>query len=416
MPITYTGFIFGTRAGLASLAVAFAIMLPRDLLISQYPPDAIFETGVVIVIGGIVNMWFHMHRKDITQIKRAEEALQLAYTEIEQIFKTTVGGICVIDKDFNIMQCNDAFSHLSNLPREKILGKKCHEIFKHQLCHSDNCVLRRILGGEDFIEFCITKKSGKSDQIYLALTATSYRKPDGKLIGIIENFNDITQLKRAEESLHYYLQEITRAQEDERKRISRELHDITIQNLIALLRQLENFINERDELPQKDTKILWNYYEQIKYILHELRRFSRDLRPTILDDLGLIPALEWVASRLIDEYRLEVNLEVIGNKRRLSKESELLLFRIAQEALRNIAKHAQASKAGVKFKFYKNKITITVSDNGKGFQPPDQLGNLTRTGKLGLAGMQERVKLLGGNLKINSEPGKGTMVFIEAPI
>jgi two-component system sensor histidine kinase DegS len=416
LPVAYAGFVFGTRAGLASLAVAFAIMLPRDLLISEYTPDALFETCIVVVIGGMINLWFHMHRRDITQVKTAEEALQLAYTEIEQIFKTTAGGICVIDKDFNIMQCNDAFSNLSNIPRAEILGKKCYEIFEHQLCHTDNCVLRRIFGGQDFIEFCVAKKGGQSDQVYLALKATPYKKPDGRLIGIIENFNDITQLKRAEESLHYYLQEITRAQEDERKRISRELHDSTTQNLIALLRQLENFINERDKLPQEDAELLWGYYQQIKYMLNELRRFSRDLRPAVLDDLGLIPALEWVTSGLKDEYQLEVNLEVVGDKRRLSKESELLLFRNTQEAVRNVTKHAQASKAEVRVEFYENKITISISDNGRGFQPPDQLENLTRSGKLGLAGMQERVKLLGGNLKISSEPGKGTTVFIEAPV
>lgn len=158
--------------------------------------------------------------------------------------------MCVIDKDFNILRVNEAYSYLLNLPREKILGKKCYEVFKNQLCHTDNCVLRRILGGEERVELCVIKEGATGDQIYLALTATPYRQPDGKLLGIIESFNDITQLKRAEESLHYYLQEITRAQEEERKRISRELHDSTTQNLIALLRQLENFINESKELPQ----------------------------------------------------------------------------------------------------------------------------------------------------------------------
>ena len=324
--------------------------------------------------------------------------------------------MCVIDKDFNILRVNEAYSYLSNLPREKILGKKCYEVFKNQLCHTDNCVLRRILDGEERVEFCVIKESATGDQIYLALTATPYRQPDGKLLGIIESFNDITQLKRAEESLHYYLQEITRAQEEERKRISRELHDSTTQNLIALLRQLENFINERKELPPKDKDALQSYYEQIKYILQDLRRFSRDLRPFVLDDLGLIPALEWAIAGMTTEDGLDVSFKVTGNKQRLSRESELLLFRIVQEALRNISKHAQASKAEVDVEFHENKVGIIVRDNGKGFKLPDQLGTLPQMGKLGLAGMQERVQLLGGSLKIKSELGKGTTILVEAPI
>ena len=212
------------------------------------------------------------------------------------------------------------------------------------------------------------------------------------------------------------MQEITRAQEEERKRISRELHDSTTQNLIALLRQLENFINERKELPPKDKDALQSYYEQIKYILQDLRRFSRDLRPFVLDDLGLIPALEWAIAGMITEYGLDVSLKVTGNKQRLSRESELLLFRIVQEALRNISKHAQASKAEVDVEFHENKVGIIVRDNGKGFKLPDQLGTLPQMGKLGLAGMQERVQLLGGSLKIKSELGKGTTILVEAPI
>jgi signal transduction histidine kinase len=115
-------------------------------------------------------------------------------------------------------------------------------------------------------------------------------------------------------------------------------------------------------------------------------------------------------------YWIDVSLKVLGQERRLSPERELLLFRIVQEALRNVAKHAEATKAEVEVNFNEDKVTITVSDNGKGFEPPESLGALPLTGKLGLAGMQERVQLLGGNLRLESQPGKGTTVFVEAPI
>jgi len=361
-------------------------------------------------------LYFDGILEDITERKKIDEALKLAYTEIEQIFETTTCGICVIDTDFNILQCNRAFSNFLKLPRGKILNNKCYDVFHHKLCNTTKCALRRVIDGEERIESDFMKKTAEGDSVYLSLTATPYKQPDGKLLGIIESFNDITQLKKADENLHFYLHEITQAQEDERKRISRELHDSTTQNLIALLRQLENFVNNNKGLSPRHTETLWDFYEQIKYILKELRRFSRDLRPSVLDDLGLIPALEWVTAGLSTEYGLDIRLKVSGDKHRLSKETELLLFRIVQEALRNVAKHADTSKAEVKVDFQKDKISITVSDKGVGFQFPTQMGSLLEKSKLGLMGMQERVRLLNGSLNIVSEPGKGTDVFVDVPI
>ena len=224
---------------------------------------------------------------------------------------------------------------------------------------------------------------------------------------------DVTEEKRMQENLRYYLQQITRAQEEERSRIAHELHDSTAQSLIAQLHQLENLLQDKSKLPVREAKSLWGFHEQTRDILQEVRRFSRDLRPSILDDLGLLPALEWVTGELESEYGIKTSLKVLGSERRFSQEAELVLFRIVQEALRNTGKHAQASKAEVEVEFNENKVTITISDNGVGFQPPESLGELSRLGKLGLAGMQERVQLLGGSLKLKSEPAKGTTVIVE---
>jgi signal transduction histidine kinase len=217
------------------------------------------------------------------------------------------------------------------------------------------------------------------------------------------------------ENLRFYLGEITRAQEEERKRIARELHDSTAQMLIALLHQLENFLSDKTKLPVGEAKTLWGFHERLRDILQEVRRFSRDLRPSVLDDLGLLPALELVTSELRELYGITADLKVLGEERRLAQEAELLVFRIVQEALQNTAKHARATKAEVTVRFDARKITVTVRDNGVGFKLPEDLGYLPHTGKLGLAGIQERVQLLGGTLKLKSEPGKGTTVVVEAP-
>ena len=227
---------------------------------------------------------------------------------------------------------------------------------------------------------------------------------------------DISKEKQMQENMRLYIQQITRAQEKESSRIARELHDSTAQELIALLHQVEGLLRDRAKLPLSEAKALWRIHEQIKGILQEVRYFSRDLRPSILDDLGLRAALEWLVEQLETEHKVECHLIVVGQERRLASETEVMIFRIVQEAIRNIGKHSQASKAEVTVKFEQKETTITVKDNGVGFQLLESVGDLTRAGKLGLAGMQERAQLLGGSLSIQSEPGIGTTIVVKAPV
>lgn len=227
---------------------------------------------------------------------------------------------------------------------------------------------------------------------------------------------DISKEKQMQENMRLYIQQITRAQEKESSRIARELHDSTAQELIALLHQVEGLLRDRAKLPLSEAKALWRIHEQIKGILQEVRYFSRDLRPSILDDLGLRAALEWLVEQLEIEHKVECHLIVVGQERRLASETEVMIFRIVQEAIRNIGKHSQASKAEVTVKFEQKETAITVKDNGVGFQLLESVGDLTRAGKLGLAGMQERAQLLGGSLSIQSEPGIGTTIVVKAPV
>jgi len=427
VPITYASFIFGIRGGIASLVMACLIMLPRAIFISLTPADALFESCGIIVIGGIMNLWFYMYHRGVTQCKSAEEMLT-------RIIDGSSIPSFVINKQHKVTHWNTAIEALTGIKAEEIIGtdEQWRAFYTEKRPVMADLIVdgapadevetyypkgykrSRLIDGAYEAEdlFSELGKSGK----WLHFTASPIRDNNGEITGAIETLEDVTERKSAEENLHHHLQEITKAQEEERKRIARELHDDTAQNLIALLHQLENLLNDKTKLPVREAKILWGFYEQIRDILQEVRHFSRDLRPSILDDLGLLPALEWAIEELKSTYWVETRLKVIGNERRLSPEAELLLFRIVQEALRNIAKHAQASKAEVKVEFDENKIMVTISDNGIGFQLPESLGALPYTGKLGLAGMQERVQLLGGSLKLETELGKGTTVFVEAPI
>lgn len=206
------------------------------------------------------------------------------------------------------------------------------------------------------------------------------------------------------------------AQEEERRRIARELHDGTTQDLVTLLHQMEKFTSITDSLSPQDATLLEELWQQTSKILDEVRRFSQDLRLPILDDLGFLPALEWLTSDLTKQSGINVDMEVLGPLRRFPHEVELILFRIAQEALRNIWKHSEASNGWVTVKFGKAKTILTVKDNGKGFVLTGGIDSLPSIGKLGLIGMQERVQHIGGKLTLQSKPGRGTTVIVEIPI
>jgi len=131
-----------------------------------------------------------------------------------------------------------------------------------------------------------------------------------------------------------------------------------------------------------------------------------------LGRLGLLPTLEWLASDVAEYSGIGIKVNVLGSERRLTEEVELVLFRIAQEALRNVWRHAQATKADITVQFDKDKAT----DNGKGFSLPQAIGDLAKDGKLGLAGMQERARLIGGTLTVQSQPGEGTSITVELTV
>lgn len=246
-------------------------------------------------------------------------------------------------------------------------------------------------------------------------TASPIKSGD-KTIGAIEVLEDVTERHIAEENLRYYAGQVTRVQEEERKHIARELHDTTVQTLVALIYQLDNYMHGNPNLAENEINRLKAMHDSLKRAVEEVRRFSRELRPPVLDDLGLIPVLEWLTGELKKTYEMDVQMEIVGNQRRLQPDMELSLFRIIQEALINAGKHARVKAVNLKLEYMRELVRATIVDDGEGFELPDKIGSLPRDGKLGLAGIEERVQLLGGDLQIQSEKGKGTIVRVELPV
>jgi two-component system sensor histidine kinase DegS len=221
---------------------------------------------------------------------------------------------------------------------------------------------------------------------------------------------NIAKERTIQENLRLYVQKVNQAQEAERKRIARELHDDAVQALAVVSRHLDDLAHGHSSLSVEDIR------QEINDIARGIRSFSQELRLSILDDLGLITAVQWLASNMTKNYKIAVETKVYGEQQPLPEETELILFRIIQEALSNIRKHSGATEALVLLDFSEQNITVTIKDNGKGFDIPSGVADLASTGRLGLVGMQERAQLLGGTLSIDSQPGSGTSLTVTIPV
>jgi len=222
-----------------------------------------------------------------------------------------------------------------------------------------------------------------------------------------------TKVKAVQQSLRGYLGAMTTGQEEERRRLARELHDDTIQSLIALNQQVQLAQLSLDGHPS--AKQLSTMQRMTNQIIADLRRLTRDLRPIYLEDLGLVTALDMLARDTGNALQIPVDFQTIGTERRLSPQVELVFYRIVQEALSNVARHAQATKAAVSLEFDQSMITLTIEDNGRGFDVPESPAELAPAGHFGLLGVQERAEAIGAQLQIISATGVGTQLVVYLP-
>jgi two-component system, NarL family, sensor histidine kinase DegS len=220
---------------------------------------------------------------------------------------------------------------------------------------------------------------------------------------------NIAKEKEIQDNLRLYVQKVGQAQEAERKRIARELHDETVQDLVVVTRYLEDLADGNSKLTAEEIR------DEVTLILEGVRNFSQELRHPILDHLGLVPAVDWLASDLTNNYGITTDIKIEGEPHQLPQETELMLFRVIQEALTNVRKHADANRVVLNVIFSETGVEVVIRDNGAGFIIPSRLGDLTENGKLGLTGMEERVQLIGGKLSIETTPGEGTSLIVKVP-
>ena len=371
------------------------------------------EVELLAAIGsqiGIAVEKAHLYQQE----RRIAEQLRVSEQRYRYLFDNASDAIWVHDMRGYIVDANKATERLNGWTKQEFLGKNVKDFLTEDFLNLAREVQSKLLRGEDIEQPYEQRLIRKDGTIRTMKMATSVVIIDGEPHGFQHIARDVTEEKQMQENMRFYLQQVTRAQEEERKRISRELHDETIQDLVVLSRRLDDLASSGTGLSEENIRRLEELRQETNEITRGIRRLSQDLRPATLDRLGLLPAIEWLAADVTQYSGIATKVNVLGTERRLSEEEELLLFRITQEALRNVWRHSGATSAEVTVEFGE-KARITIKDNGKGFAPPRTMGDLARDGKLGLAGMQERTRLLGGSITVQSEPGKGTTVTVEMP-
>jgi signal transduction histidine kinase len=270
-------------------------------------------------------------------------------------------------------------------------------------------------------ELKLRKKDGTS--IECLVSASARKKSDGTILGYQGVIRDITENKRAEEELlrhqkhlRHLSSQLIEAQEKERKRISLELHDEMGQALTAIglgLKEIEEKLPSDLYLTMEG--ILADMNSIIERASEQVSELSLDLRPSMLDDLGLIPTLRWYFNKIGKRTNLEIKFESIHLDERLDPDLETVLYRISQEALNNIIKHADATNVMVRLERKQDSIALYIKDDGKGFDVQKTLMDQLK-GRIGLLGMQERASIMRGSLSIQSRKGHGTVILAEMPV
>jgi len=385
--------------------------------------------GVIVVIQGI------------TERKRAEEELRRREEELRVLVENAPDVISLFDRNLRRIYVNSEVWENTGQDSSFMMGKSLTEAgYPDSFAQPLNAALQNVFatGREETVELDWEAPKGR---IWLQIRCAPLRTADGSVERVMSIGRDITERKEVEEALRQArddleirvqertaeLEEANRilldkertlrslsnrilsAHEEERKRISRELHDSISSSLTAIKLSLENSLSQSKELSGPLSNSLKILVASLSETIDETRRIMSDLRPSVLDDLGLVTAIEWFCRKFRTTYsniHIEQLLEI--DRKRMPEPLKIAVFRIIQEALQNIAKHSRAEFVDVILKENAGQIELLIEDNGIGFDPEAILAR--EQGGLGLSIMRERTELSGGSFEIKSIAGKGTAI------
>jgi two-component system sensor histidine kinase DegS len=210
-----------------------------------------------------------------------------------------------------------------------------------------------------------------------------------------------------------YIARLVETQEAERTRIAQELHDETLQTLMVIANKADSLGSSAKDKGQIEGN-LW-VKKEVLQTMDNIRRLSMNLRPSILDNFGLVSGVRWLANNCNEQRACHADVVITGDEPNMSSLSQVTVFRVVQEALNNMQRHARARTGMVKLDFQQDRVLMEIRDDGVGFQPPERLGAYVTDGKLGIMGMEQRILSVGGEIHVDSVPGRGTKIWASVP-
>ena len=348
---------------------------------------------------------------DLTEKRRIEESLR----KFEKIFNCSNDLLAFVDRTMTFRAVNKRYEEVFGIDQKDIVGMHMSELIGEakyiEVCNS---ALARGLAGESLtFEHWVNLPGGR--RWYMETHIDPFYENLGEISGVVVLCRNVTERHEMETLKRQYLNKVLRAQEEERARLARELHDETGQALTYLLVGLRTLLNLRSFGQMKER------VEDLRAFtfrtLEEIQRLAVGLHPRILDDLGLKDTIEVYCREYTGQYGVVVDFDATGmGMRRLPREIETSLYRILQEAFTNVAKHARAQTIKVLLRCDGESVKMIIKDDGRGFAV-DHAGRAgIRAGGLGLHGMRERTSMLGGSLSVESSPGHGTSLSVEIPM
>ena len=358
--------------------------------------------------------------RDITERKKTSEDLQRSEAFIRTILENLAESVFAKDTQCRYSYLNRAYCKTLGLSRDRVIGKTDWEIqpgpFAKLGMASDRFVFEknRSFHGE------IRTTAGDGSRRVFSVVKAPLKNSSGETTGLVGIARNITEQKEtemerieAERRLRFLSSCLLQAQEAERNRLSKELHDELGQSLALLKHMLRSGIKTSG----KESSRLQEAVEYVDHIIENLRRISRDLSPSILEDLGLTAALKWVVETFAKKHGIETAVRMIDIDALFSSDVKINLYRIFQETLNNVAKHARASKVSVTVAPKRDRIRFAIEDNGKGFRSIRSRRGKTAVKGMGLDIISERARMIGATLEVDSTRGKGTRIsFSVTPV
>ncbi len=353
---------------------------------------------------------FQSVARDVTQAHLSRERIEASETRYRRLFETAADGIAIIKLARGaIAEVNPKLCQLLGLPHVNVVGRRI-ELLPPFNNRKTTQTLKKLLDGNQPVRGMeITLPSDNGELRYAEVTAGFYDEGGERVVQL--NFRDITQRRRANDELRHLSGHLMRLQDAERRRIARELHDSTAQNLSALqmsITQIESFI---PKTAVKARMALEEIRSLTDLSLNEIRTISYLLHPPLLDEVGLLFALRWYVDGFMTRAEKIVRLEMPDSLQRLQPEIETTIFRIVQEALGNVHRHSGARRAWIRLAITDGLIELEIRDDGRGITPTPSgypiLG-------VGIAGMRERLRQFGGSLLVESDRN-GTVVKATLP-